>query len=117
MPGAPEYAELHCHSSYSLLDGASQPEELVGQAHVLGLRALALTDHDNLYVAPSFCRLAEAVGLQPIVGAELTFIDAVQECPLPGGVGGAPPPPPSPPIIGGPGGGSLPSIGGPGVRP
>src|SRR3982751_6636727 len=73
MTAAPEYAELHCHSSYSLLDGASQPEELVAQASVLGLRALALTDHDGLYVAPTFCRLAESVGLQPIVGAELSF--------------------------------------------
>lgn len=68
-----EYAELHAHSHYSLLDGASTVEELVVQARALGLRALALTDHDGLYGAPSFCRLAEAVGVQPIVGAELTL--------------------------------------------
>src|SRR5262245_40516973 len=74
-----EYAELHCHSSYSLLDGASQPEELVAQARALGLRALALTDHDGLYVAPTFCRLAEAAGLHPIVGVELT-LEASAEC-------------------------------------
>ncbi len=67
-----EYAELHCHSCYSLLDGASQPDELVGRARALGLRALALTDHDGLYIAPTFCRLAEAAGVQPIVGAEVT---------------------------------------------
>jgi len=73
MATEPEYAELHCHSSYSLLDGASQPEELIGQARALSLRALALTDHDGLYVAPTFCRLAEAAGLQPIVGAEITL--------------------------------------------
>ena len=66
MPTVPEYAELHCHSAYSLLDGASQPEELVAQASALGLRALALTDHDGLYVAPTFCRMAEVAGLQPI---------------------------------------------------
>ncbi|HEY7068056.1 MAG TPA: DNA polymerase III subunit alpha, partial [Chloroflexota bacterium] len=83
MAAVPEYAELHCHSSYSLLDGASQPEELVAQASTLGLRALALTDHDGLYAAPTFCRLAESIGLQPIVGAELTFA------------------PPRPPIMGG----------------
>src|SRR5215210_5298222 len=75
---APEYAELHCHSSYSLLDGASQPEELVAQASALGLRALALTDHDGLYVIPSFCRMAEEAGLQPVVGAEVTFVGGVQ---------------------------------------
>jgi error-prone DNA polymerase len=73
MSAAPEYAELHCHSSYSLLDGASQPEELVAQASALGLRALALTDHDGIYAAPTFCRLAESIGLRPIVGAELTL--------------------------------------------
>jgi hypothetical protein len=73
MAGGPEYAELHCHSCYSLLDGASQPEELVAQASALGLRALALTDHDGLYIAPTFCRMAEVAGLQPIVGAELTL--------------------------------------------
>src|SRR5262245_3800274 len=77
MPTEPEYAELHCHSSYSLLDGASQPEELIGQACALGLRALALTDHDGLYIAPTFCRLAEAAGLQPIVGAEVTLTGSV----------------------------------------
>src|SRR3954468_5441099 len=77
MPTEPEYAELHCHSSYSLLDGASQPEELIGQARALGLRALALTDHDGLYIAPTFCRLAEAADLQPIVGAEVTLMGGV----------------------------------------
>ena len=77
MPGDPEYAELHCHSSYSLLDGASQPDELVARAQALGLRALALTDHDGLYITPTFCRLAETVNLQPIVGAELTLAPPV----------------------------------------
>src|SRR5689334_22239112 len=95
MTAAPEYAELHCHSSYSLLDGASQPEELVAQASALGLRALALTDYDGVYAAPTFCRLAESIGLRPIVGAELTLTP-----PIIGGLGG----PTAPPIIGGLGG-------------
>src|SRR3954466_11344569 len=107
MPTEPEYAELHCHSSYSLLDGASQPEELIGQASALGLRALALTDHDGLYVAPTFCRLAEGVGLQPIVGAELTLAS-----PRPPILGGAREPNPlSPPSLrrkGGSGGAASP---------
>src|SRR5438105_10621769 len=89
MSAAPEYAELHCHSSYSLLDGASQPEELVAQASTLGLRALALTDHDGVYAAPTFCRLAERVGLRPIVGAELTLKRKQEKM-----VGGHPPAPP-----------------------
>jgi error-prone DNA polymerase len=98
MPAAPEYAELHCHSSYSLLDGASQPEELVAQASALRLRALALTDHDGLYAAPTFCRLAESIGLRPIVGAELTLAPA-----RPPILGGARDRPPSPPTLGGEG--------------
>src|SRR5215217_549009 len=43
------YAELHCHSNFSFLDGASHPEQLAEEAARLGLRALALTDHDGLY--------------------------------------------------------------------
>ena len=42
------YAELHCHSNFSFLDGASHPEELVTEAARLGLEALAITDHDGL---------------------------------------------------------------------
>ena len=48
MPG---YVELHCHSNFSLLDGASHPEELVARAAALGMPALALTDHDAVYSA------------------------------------------------------------------
>ena len=68
------YAELHCHSHYSLLDGASAPEALVARAAELGLPALALTDHDGLYGAVAFWRsTARAQGIQPIIGAELTL--------------------------------------------
>ena len=67
------YAELHCHSNFSLLDGASHPEELVARAAELGLPALALTDHDAVYGAVRFIQAAEAAGVQPILGAELTL--------------------------------------------
>ena len=67
------YAELHCHSHYSLLDGASAPEALVARAVELGLPALALTDHDGLYGAVAFWRAARERGIQPIIGAELTL--------------------------------------------
>ena len=49
----PAWAELHCHSSYSFLDGASSPAELVAGALKLGLTALAITDHDGMYGVPS----------------------------------------------------------------
>lgn len=66
------YAELHAHSYYSLLDGASSPEALLDEAVALGLRGLALTDHDNLYGAVRFWRAAQQRGIHAIIGAELT---------------------------------------------
>jgi len=68
-----EYVELHCHSSFSLLDGASSPEALVRQAAALGYRALALTDHDGLYGAVRFWQAAKEQGIRPIVGAEVAL--------------------------------------------
>jgi len=67
------YAELHCHSTFSLLDGASDPERLVERAVELGLSALALTDHDDLGGAVRFATAAKEAGLVGIIGAELTI--------------------------------------------
>ena len=67
------YVELHAHSAYSFLDGASQPEELVARAVELGYEALALTDHDGLYGSLEFAHAAKALGLRPITGCELTL--------------------------------------------
>ncbi len=67
--------DLHCHSCYSFLDGASHPEELVARAVELGYTALALTDHDGLYGALEFAQAAHHAGLQPITGAEVTLED------------------------------------------
>ena len=67
----PRYAELHAHSAFSFLDGASQPEELAAEAARLGLRALAVTDHDGLYGVVRFSQAAKAVGLPTAFGAEL----------------------------------------------
>lgn len=65
------YAELHAHSSFSFLDGASHPEELAAEAARLGLSALAVTDHDGLYGVVRFAQAARAVGLPTVFGAEL----------------------------------------------
>jgi len=67
------YAELHCHSTFSLLDGASDPERLVERAVELGLPALALTDHDDLGGAVRFATAAKGAGLAGIIGTELTI--------------------------------------------
>ena len=72
-PGPAAYAELHCHSNFSFLDGASHPEELAEEAARLGLSALALTDHDGLYGVVRFAEAARAVGLPTVFGAELTL--------------------------------------------
>ena len=70
-----EYVELHAHSAYSFLDGASLPEELAVRAAELGYPALALTDHDGVYGSLEFAYAASAVGLRAITGAEATLTD------------------------------------------
>ncbi len=67
------YVELHCHSAYSFLDGASLPEELAVRAAELGYEALALTDHDGVYGSLEFAHAAKALGLRAITGAEVTL--------------------------------------------
>jgi len=77
-----DYVELHAHSAYSFLDGASRPVELVERSLELGYRALALTDHDGLYGSMEFAQSAGTLGVQPITGAEVTL-----ESPWPDEVG------------------------------
>ncbi|OBG45345.1 error-prone DNA polymerase [Mycobacterium alsense] len=80
------YAELHAHSAFSFLDGASTPEELVEEASRLGLRALALTDHDGLYGAVRFAEAAAELELRTVFGAELSLGgEARTETPDPAG--------------------------------
>ena len=67
------YSELHCHSNFSFLDGASHPEELVEEAVRLGLESLALTDHNGFYGSVRFARAAKDVGLATIFGTELSL--------------------------------------------
>src|SRR6187397_3738920 len=71
--GSPTYIELHCHSAYSFLDGASHPEELVARAAELGYPALALTDHDGVYGSLEFAHAARYAGIRPLTGAEVTI--------------------------------------------
>src|SRR6516165_2021822 len=85
------WAELHCHSSYSFLDGASSPAELVAEAARLGLEALTITDHNGMYGVPQFAqaaaKLTEQTGIKlgTVFGAELSLD-------LPTGQGGIPDP-------------------------
>jgi error-prone DNA polymerase len=67
------YAELHCHSNFSILDGASHAEDLVARASEIGIPALALTDHDGLYGIIPFYKASLVAGLKPVIGAEMTL--------------------------------------------
>src|SRR5262252_1771223 len=69
------YVPLWCKSSFSFLEGASQPEELVDAAHRLGLRSIALSDRDGLYGAPRAHLAARELGLHLIIGAQLSLED------------------------------------------
>ncbi len=69
------YIELHLHSNWSLLDGASSVDELIATARAMGYPALALTDHDGLFGVMEFAQAARAAGIRPITGAELTMED------------------------------------------
>ena len=72
MAGA-RYAELHCRSNFTFLEGSSHPEELVERAVELGLEAVALADRDGIYGAVRFAKQAKPTKLGAIVGVELTF--------------------------------------------
>ena len=69
------YIELHCHSAFSFLNGASQPDELVMAAQSLGYPTLALTDTNGLYGSMAFAQAAKHIGIQAITGADLTLLD------------------------------------------
>ena len=77
VPGADRsaarYVELHAHSAYSFLDGASLPEELAARAAELGYDALALTDHNGVYGSLEFAHAAKHFGVRPITGAEVSL--------------------------------------------
>ena len=65
-----KFVHLHVHSHYSLLDGLAKIDQLIGKAKELGMEALALTDHGNLYGAVEFYKKAKKAGIKPIIGVE-----------------------------------------------
>src|SRR6185369_13622455 len=73
---ATTYAELHSHSNFSFLHGASTVEDMTERAAELGLAGLAVTDHDGLYGVVRFTTAARAAGVRPILGIEIELIDA-----------------------------------------
>jgi len=86
------YAELHCHSNFSFLDGASHPEELVIEADRLGLEALALTDRNGLYGVVRLAEAARTMAMATVFGAEITLDEASVGAGSGVGVGAGEPP-------------------------
>jgi DNA polymerase III alpha subunit len=78
----PPFAELHCHSNFSFLDGASPVEDLVERAVELGLTGLAIADHQGLYGVVRFAAAAQEAGLRPVIGVEIELLDAAAPDPL-----------------------------------
>src|SRR5690625_4271312 len=78
-PPGPAWAELHCHSAYSFLDGVSEPHDLVAEAAALGIEHLAITDHDGMYGVVRFAEAARelyelhGVQVRTVFGAELSL--------------------------------------------
>ena len=70
------FAELHCHSNFSFLDGASSVDDLAERAVELGLTGLAITDHQGLYGVVRFAAAAQEAGLRPVIGVEIELLDA-----------------------------------------
>ncbi len=71
----PEFVHLHCHTQYSLLDGASSIEGMMAKAKADGQKGVALTDHGNMFGAFKFVAEAEKQGLKPIVGCEFYLVE------------------------------------------
>ncbi|HKD83197.1 MAG TPA: PHP domain-containing protein, partial [Terriglobales bacterium] len=67
----PEFVHLHLHTDYSMLDGACEVERLVGRVKELGMPAVAMTDHGNIFGAVGFVNAAKEAGVKPILGCEL----------------------------------------------
>src|SRR5689334_25087856 len=70
------YAELHSHTNFSFLHGASPVEDMAERAAALGLSGLAVTDHDGLYGVVRFATAAQAVAVRPVIGIEIELQDA-----------------------------------------
>ena len=66
-----DFVHLHNHSEYSLLDGLQKTKDMVAYAKSLGMKALAITDHGNLYGAIKFYSACKAADIKPIIGCEV----------------------------------------------
>jgi DNA polymerase-3 subunit alpha len=80
MPDSPPFVHLHCHSEFSLVDGALRVPDLIDRAKAMGMPAVALTDHGNLFALVKFYNKALAKGIKPIIGSEV-WLEAEGDAP------------------------------------
>ena len=73
------FSHLHCHTQFSLLDGAASIKGLVKKAKSLDMPALAITDHGNMFGVPSFVKEAQDAGIKPIIGSEFYLTPVTME--------------------------------------
>src|SRR5699024_3801645 len=66
----PDFSHLHCHTQFSMLDGAANISQLTKKAGETGMPAIAITDHGNMYGVPKFVNAAKKNGVQPVIGFE-----------------------------------------------
>src|SRR5213083_3063981 len=74
-----DFAHLHVHSEYSLLDGFSRIKKLVQQAKVLGMSHLAITDHGAMYGAIEFYKECQTKGVNPVIGIEAYLTENMRD--------------------------------------
>jgi len=80
MPDSPPFVHLHCHSEFSLVDGTLRVPDLIARAKAMGMPAVALTDHGNLFALVKFYNKALAAGIKPIIGSEV-WLEAEGDAP------------------------------------
>src|ERR1700674_2060784 len=79
MSGKTDFAHLHVHTEYSLLDGMSRMKKLVEKTSALGMSHLAITDHGTMYGVPEFYKACKAKGINPIIGVESYLTENIHD--------------------------------------
>ena len=74
-----DFVHLHLHTEYSILDGAAKIDQIFKKANELGQKAVAITDHGNMYGTLYFAEMAKKAGVKPIIGCELYMCENMHE--------------------------------------
>ncbi|MFU8861606.1 MAG: DNA polymerase III subunit alpha [Cyclonatronaceae bacterium] len=75
----PRFSHLHCHTQYSMLDGAASISQLFDKASMTQMPAMAITDHGNMFGVPDFVNAAKKAGVKPVIGCEFYVTPVTME--------------------------------------